>query len=268
MADEPVSAWREPLARRARRWTRRNRTAVTSTAAVLAFGLAGLGVFATVVAGKNRELDTKNLQLVGKNHELDARNQELDRQRQAAEDQRNRAIKAELAARDEAAKTKKSEAETNAVLEFFRTRVLAAARPKDQQGGLGINATIREAVDAAEPRIAKEFADQPAVEASIRLSLGETYHHLGEPVLAIRECERAQSLLKDIYGPDHPETLVCRDGLAIAYRAAGRTPEAIKMHEGTLELYTAKFGPDHSDTLISRRSSRWRSRSCRSAGHR
>ena len=29
MADEPVSAWREPLARRARRWARRNRTAVT-----------------------------------------------------------------------------------------------------------------------------------------------------------------------------------------------------------------------------------------------
>ena len=29
MADEPVSAWREPLSRRARRWARRNRTAVT-----------------------------------------------------------------------------------------------------------------------------------------------------------------------------------------------------------------------------------------------
>ena len=29
MADEPVSAWREPFARRARRWAKRNRTAVT-----------------------------------------------------------------------------------------------------------------------------------------------------------------------------------------------------------------------------------------------
>ena len=29
MADEPVTAWREPLSRRARRWARRNRTAVT-----------------------------------------------------------------------------------------------------------------------------------------------------------------------------------------------------------------------------------------------
>ena len=29
MADEPVSAWREPIARRARRWAKRNRTKVT-----------------------------------------------------------------------------------------------------------------------------------------------------------------------------------------------------------------------------------------------
>ena len=30
MADEPVTAWREPWTRRARRWARRNRTAVTA----------------------------------------------------------------------------------------------------------------------------------------------------------------------------------------------------------------------------------------------
>ncbi len=36
MADEPVSAWREPLSRCARRWARRNRTAVATAAVVLA----------------------------------------------------------------------------------------------------------------------------------------------------------------------------------------------------------------------------------------
>ena len=34
-ADEPVSAWREPFSRRARRWTRRNRTAVALIAETL-----------------------------------------------------------------------------------------------------------------------------------------------------------------------------------------------------------------------------------------
>jgi eukaryotic-like serine/threonine-protein kinase len=46
-ADEPVSAWREPLSRRVRRWANRNRTAVTSVAVALVAGVVGL---ATVLA--------------------------------------------------------------------------------------------------------------------------------------------------------------------------------------------------------------------------
>jgi eukaryotic-like serine/threonine-protein kinase len=41
-ADEPVSTWREPLSRRARRWARRNRTAVTGAAAAVLAGVVGL----------------------------------------------------------------------------------------------------------------------------------------------------------------------------------------------------------------------------------
>src|SRR5262249_39908366 len=40
-----------------------------------------------------------------------------------------------------------SEKETKAVLGFLRDKVLAAARPQGQQGGLGHEATIREALD-------------------------------------------------------------------------------------------------------------------------
>ena len=41
MADEPVIAWREPFARRARRWARRNRTAVTAAGAAVLVALVG-----------------------------------------------------------------------------------------------------------------------------------------------------------------------------------------------------------------------------------
>ena len=41
MADEPVSAWREPLSRRARRWAKRNRTAVACVAVALIAGWWG-----------------------------------------------------------------------------------------------------------------------------------------------------------------------------------------------------------------------------------
>src|SRR5262249_46181889 len=48
MADEPVTAWREPLSRRARRWGRRNRTAVASAAVALIAGVVGLSAVLAV----------------------------------------------------------------------------------------------------------------------------------------------------------------------------------------------------------------------------
>ena len=42
MADEPVSACREPLWRRARRWAKQNRTVVTAAAGALVAGVIGL----------------------------------------------------------------------------------------------------------------------------------------------------------------------------------------------------------------------------------
>ena len=60
-ADEPVTAWREPFARRARRWGRRNRTAVTAGAvAVLAllFGTAAVLAVQTTANGVLKEANT------------------------------------------------------------------------------------------------------------------------------------------------------------------------------------------------------------------
>jgi hypothetical protein len=81
------------------------------------------------------------------------------------------------AARD-AALARRTEMQT--VLKFFREKVLAANRPEGQVGGLGIDATIRDAVDAAEPLITASFKNQPLVEASIRETLANTYFYLGQ----------------------------------------------------------------------------------------
>ncbi len=55
MADEPVSAWREPLARRARRWGRRNRTAVTGAAVALVVALGAVSA-GTVLISQQRSV--------------------------------------------------------------------------------------------------------------------------------------------------------------------------------------------------------------------
>jgi serine/threonine protein kinase/DNA-binding SARP family transcriptional activator len=163
-----------------------------------------------------------------------------------------RATNAERRASGEAERAKRSAAESETVRRFLENNLLAAARPKGEEGGLGKDATIRQAVDAAQSRIAETFKDQPVVEAAVRATLGTTYWHLGEYSSAIRELERAVKLREFHLGSDHPHTLDTGNELAVAYRGAGRMPEAITMHEATLKRRESKLGPDHPDTLESR----------------
>ena len=172
----------------------------------------------------------------------------------AARAERNRAIAAEDEAKAEGEKSRRSALESEAVLRFFQDQVLAAARPEGQEGGLGRDVTIRKAVDAAEPRVALAFKDQPAVEASIRGALGETYLLLGEPNKAIREFDRVLELVAARLGHDHPDALATRYNLANAYESAGRTAEAIKLLEATLKALEAKLARDDPATLVCRNS--------------
>ncbi len=71
---------------------------------------------------------------------------------------------------------------------------------------------------------------------------------------AAQATQVAETLLGDmeqILGPDHPDTMTSRTNLATAYRAAGRTAEAIPLHERTLADRERILGPDHPDTLHS-----------------
>jgi eukaryotic-like serine/threonine-protein kinase len=217
LADEPVGAWREPISARAGRWMRRHRTAMTGAAAAVLAGLIGLSAVAGVQARSNRELKKAK--------------GETEVALATSEEARRRA---------------------EAVLGFLKNDVLAAARPEGQEGGLGVEVTVRKAVDAAEPKIAEAFKDQPLVEAEVRETLGLTYSYLGEPPLAIPQFERAVELYRAHLDPEHRDTLSSRDHLAEAYRAAGRTNEAIRLHEATLQAQEKTLGRDHPDTLASR----------------
>ena len=78
MADEPVSAWSEPLPRRARRWARRNRTAVTSLAASVLVALVGTAGVLAVQTHANGELTQANLKLQAANERVTRTNAELE----------------------------------------------------------------------------------------------------------------------------------------------------------------------------------------------
>src|SRR5206468_1459466 len=88
--------------------------------------------------------------------------------------------KAEAAKADALAK----EAEATAIAKFFADNVFWAARPKGYEGGLGSGVSLRDAIVASLPALAKGFANQPLVEARLRHTLGNTFRDLGEAGLA------------------------------------------------------------------------------------
>ena len=63
MADEPVTAWHEPIIRRARRWAWRNRSLVMATSAAALVALAGLAAVLAVQTRANVQLRQANLEL-------------------------------------------------------------------------------------------------------------------------------------------------------------------------------------------------------------
>jgi serine/threonine protein kinase len=143
------------------------------------------------------------------------------------------------------------EAETKAVLEFVEDRVFAAARPEGQDGGLGRDVTLRRAIEAAAPFVDRSFANQPLIEARLRLTLGRSFLYLGKPSVAADQDRAACAIYTKELGPDHPETLTSMYNLAGDYASLDLHADALRLRERTLALRKARLGPDHPDTLRS-----------------
>jgi serine/threonine protein kinase/tetratricopeptide (TPR) repeat protein len=138
--------------------------------------------------------------------------------------------------------------ETEAVLDFVENNIFAAAKPEGE-GGLGHDVSLRKAVEAALPFMANSFADQPLIEARLRMTLGTSFSDLGEDRIAAEQCEVARALYSEHLGPDHPDALRSVSRLARCYTYLGRPEEAVPMLEKTLALQKVRLGPDHAQTL-------------------
>jgi eukaryotic-like serine/threonine-protein kinase len=78
LADEPVSAYRDPWTTRLTRWGRRHRTLAASLAVAAVAALAGSAAVLGVQARANGELDAKNGELAAKNGELAEQQAEVE----------------------------------------------------------------------------------------------------------------------------------------------------------------------------------------------
>src|SRR5207253_825338 len=97
-----------------------------------------------------------------------------------AQEQEKSALRSAAREAEERKKSEAKEKEANTVVKFFEDKIFSAGRPKGQDGGLGHEVPLRDAIRASLPALAMNFKDQPLVEARLRRTLGITFYYLGE----------------------------------------------------------------------------------------
>jgi len=152
-----------------------------------------------------------------------------------------------------ALRASRAEQEAQAVNDFLQKDVLEQASV-DAQGRERANKPdpdlkVRTALDRAAARIAGEFGKQPAVEASIRQTIGRTYFDLGLYPQAQSQLERALHLQERILGESNPATLRSKASLAILLLREGKYKEAEKFSGETVKADRRVLGREHIDTL-------------------
>ncbi len=240
LADEPVEACPPSQLYLLRKLIRRNRgLAFASTLIFLAliFGVIGT-TWGMVSANTAREAEAKQRAIAEQRRLLAEQNQR-------------------------AAVVQKQVAE--AVQKFLQHDLLRQANAKEQAdsilkhgGGFEIkeNPTVKELLDRAASelspsKIDSKFPDQPAVQATILQTIGDTYLSIGEYDKAIEFLRRAIDLDTDLIGDDQPATLSAMLSLACAYRERGEFSKTIPLIEKVLEGQVKLFGLDSPETLDS-----------------
>jgi tetratricopeptide (TPR) repeat protein len=94
LADEPVSAWREPWAIRTRRWALRHRTLVTGVAAAVVVGLVSLSAATVLLAQANDTIQAQNTDLVAANAAIKQEIALKEEQRQLAKTRLGQSLEA------------------------------------------------------------------------------------------------------------------------------------------------------------------------------
>ncbi len=140
-------------------------------------------------------------------------------------------------------------ARSGAVSVFLRD-MLASVDPRR---ALGREVSIRYILDQAADRIAAgALADQPEVEADLRMTLGQTYEALGDYDSAERHLHTAESIRLRELGGDHQDTLRSQSALVGLLNNQAHYAQAESSARQTAAAQQRILGDEHPDTLITR----------------
>ncbi|MBL8860824.1 MAG: serine/threonine protein kinase [Planctomycetes bacterium] len=157
---------------------------------------------------------------------------------------RQNAVLAEASA-TEARRQARVAGEVNA---FLNVDVLAAVAPERE----GLDVTVREVLDRASASLDGRFAEDPAVEAALRMTIGTSYEKLGVTEPARRHFERALELQRANSGAESEPALLAAAAMASTWAKLGRVTEAIGIHREVVAGFERLHGPEHPATLAAR----------------
>ncbi len=104
-------------------------------------------------------------------------------------------------------------------------------------------------LDDAVHLIERQYAGDPALEASLRETVGDTYLALGRHAEAEEQITRAIALRTEALGPAAPDTLEAINSLGMVQEATGRLDEAQASYTTARDGLRRALGPTNRETL-------------------
>ncbi|RLE27665.1 MAG: hypothetical protein DRJ65_02155 [Acidobacteria bacterium] len=138
-----------------------------------------------------------------------------------------------------------AERQAAAINRFLTEELLGSADPRI---ALGREITVRDVVDRTSRSLAATFGEDPAIEASIRKTLGEVWTRLGSFEQAQEQLKAARTLAE----PDSMTRAHLSAAFAELFYAEGRYEEARTEAEAAVDQLTAKTGDRSLATLQAR----------------
>ena len=276
-ADEPVSAWREPLATRAGRWIRRHRTWVIAASAATLVTLLGLGAVATVQARANRDLTRYNTDLLAANRRESAARSQAEARFALARD----AIEAYYTGASEDVLLKEPQLDDlrkkllGSALGFYRKlqgvleaepgqgarSELAKAyqRVGDLDHQIGSQTAAREAYERALAIYTRLVRDEPGFDehrfalAETQLRFGKILSESGLAAEGLKAIEQSRVIFERLMR-DHTDDPRYRRALALAHNDLGnalsfwlgRNSEALPAYQRAADIFE-RLAIDHPD---------------------
>ncbi len=227
--DEPISAGPPSNIYRLKKFYRRNRRAVQGLVSLVICLCAGiLGTSIGLMRASTAEMEAHKNEMIAQNalleehkaiHNLQLAMDVLNNTRVKLDSSLNELIQANLEVNQQKSTAEFRAKELNAFADFLVNDVLAAARPEEQPGGLGVKVSVKDAILVAGKDLDKKFKDLPLAEAITRVAIGKTLHNLGEYNLAENHLRLAVKIRSKLLPKDDFDLLTARYHLAITLLA-------------------------------------------------